>query len=111
MRAKRQLWRAVTSPCTQLMHCAGLQVEKVSYPALASSPDHALAAKLFGSRGGGVLSFMVKGSMAQTKSFLGVTTTLLISFSGALRCVQRPLHCVNVRIIIKRQLAIICPHM
>ncbi|CAK0736697.1 hypothetical protein CVIRNUC_000788 [Coccomyxa viridis] len=46
-------------------------VENVSYPALASSPDHALATKLFGGRGGGVLSFVLRGSMAQTKAFLG----------------------------------------
>ena len=50
---------------------------------MASSPDHALATKLFGGRGGGVLSFMLRGSMAQTKAFLGVVPKLLISFSRA----------------------------
>ena len=83
----------MTSTCTQLMCCVYLQVEKVSYPALASSPDHSLATKLFGGRGGGVLSFMITGSMAQTKSFLGVTPILSILFSCALRCIQRRLHC------------------
>ena len=70
-------------PCTQLMCCAGPQIEKVSYPALASSPDRALATKLFGGRGGGVLSFVLRGSMTQTKVFLGVMPKLLIYFSCA----------------------------
>ena len=65
------------------MCCAGIQVENISYPALASSPDHALATKLFGGRGGGVLSFVLRGSMAQTKAFLGVMPSLLICFSCA----------------------------
>ena len=66
----------------------------MSYPALSGSPDHALATKLFGGRGGGVLSFMITGSMALTKSFLGVRAKLFISFPCALRCIQRPSHCL-----------------
>ena len=101
----------MTFPCTQLMCCAGPQVEMVSYPALTSSPDHALATKLFGGRGGGVLSFVLRGSMAQTKTFLGVTHRLYIFFSCALRCIQRLLHCVRLHVEAVRQLAITCPHM
>ncbi len=47
-----------------------LQVEKVNYPGLASSPHHSVAMKLFGGRAGGVLSFVLKGSPELTQTFL-----------------------------------------
>ena len=47
-----------------------MQVDKVNYPGLASSPHHGVAMKLFGGRAGGVLSFVLKGSPELTQTFL-----------------------------------------
>ena len=52
-----------------------LQVEKVNYPGLASSPHHSVAMKLFGGRAGGVLSFVLKGSPELTQTFLEASST------------------------------------
>lgn len=51
-----------------------MQVERVNYPGLASSPEHSVAMKLFGGQAGGVLSFVLKGSPELTKTFLEVRT-------------------------------------
>ena len=80
----------------------------MSYPALPGSPDHALAAKLFGGRGGGVLSFVLSGSMAQTKTFLGVTILPVTSCSCTLHRIQAPVHCSNLHIEAVRRLAVLC---
>jgi len=45
-------------------------VARVHYPGLDSHPDHALAARLFGSRFGGMLAFEVDGGIEAGKRFL-----------------------------------------
>ena len=46
------------------------QVERVSYPGLATDPYHALAEKYFGNGGCGVVSFVLKGGRPAAESFM-----------------------------------------
>ena len=45
-------------------------VEKVNYPGLASHPDHALARKQFGDRGGTLVTFTLGGGLAAAEAFI-----------------------------------------
>ena len=53
--------------CKTSLH---LQVDRVNYPGLASSPHHSVAMQLFGGRAGGVVSFVLKGPPELTQTFL-----------------------------------------
>lgn len=46
------------------------QVESVSYPLLKSHPDYARALTYFPNGAGGILSFKLKGDLAESKSFI-----------------------------------------
>lgn len=48
---------------------AHTEVEQVFYPGLESSPDHALATRLLGGRGGGTLAFELKGGRERAARF------------------------------------------
>lgn len=50
-----------------------MQVEKVRYPGLKSSPQHALVQEQFWGSGGGVLSFELKGGKPAAEALLRVS--------------------------------------
>lgn len=49
-----------------------MQVDRVHYPGLPSSPDHARAKAFFDGSGGGVLAFEVRGGAAAADALLAV---------------------------------------
>jgi cystathionine gamma-lyase len=67
------------------------QVEKVTYPGLASHPQHALAARQM--RGfGGMLTFVIRGGLAAARAFLGATRVFACaeSLGGVESLIEHP---------------------